>query len=206
MYRMHTSRIASLTAAAACCLLLLTAGQSSAAEANATGAERFRAFAVSLGGLQVGGSSAPSGSTTVDFVVERLSTEAERSRLLEALKTGGRDKLYRALDETESVGRIQVRGRIGYDLRYAREVTAPDGQRRLILATNRPIAIKESKNLTRSRKYDISVVELVVDAEGNGSGTAMPAVRVDFDEATGDIVLENLSSSPVQLSKVRRVD
>ncbi len=30
----------------------------------------------------------------------------------------------------------------------------------------------------------ISVVELVVDAEGKGSGTAMPAVQVELDQET----------------------
>jgi hypothetical protein len=80
-------------------------------------------------------------------------------------------------------------------------------QKRLAKYENKvsPI-VQETTNLARSRKYDISVVELVVDAEGNGSGTAIPAVQVDSDESTGDIVVENLSSSPVQLSKVRRID
>jgi hypothetical protein len=205
MYKNRKSRRLSLNIAAACCVLLLMAGPVLASEASDTGSERFSAFAISLGGLQVGGSSTPSGATTVDFVVDRFSTDAERSQLLEALKTGGRDKLYRTLDRMEPVGRIQTRGSLGYDLRYAREITAADGQRILILATNRPIALEETARLSRSRKYDISVVELIVDANGNGSGTAMPAVRVDFDEATGDIVLEDLSSSPLQLTKVRKI-
>ena len=206
MYKHRETRRLSLNIASACCVLLLVAGPGLASEAGDRGSERFSAFAISLGGLQVGGSSTPSGSTTVDFVVDRFSTDAERKELLEALKTGGRDKLYRTLDKMEPVGRLQVRGRIGYDLRYARETTSADGQRMLILATNRPLALQETARLSRSRKYDISVVELVVDADGNGSGTAMPAVRVDFDESTGDIVLESLNSSPLQLTKVRKTD
>ena len=61
-----------------------------------------------------------------------------------------------------------------------------------------------TRNLTRSREYDISVVELVVDAEGKGSGTAMPAVQVELDQETGDISLINLNTSPIQLTNVRK--
>lgn len=205
MRRHRESRSLLRVIASSCCVLLLAAAPGLASEEGQRDTERFSAFAVSLGGLQVGGGSSASGSTAVDFVVERLSTEAERRQLLSALENGGRERLYRTLDAMESVGRIQVRGRIGYDLRYAREVVGADGQRILILATNRPIAIRETTRLSRSRKYDISVIELVVDADGNGSGTAMPAVRVDFDEASGDIVLEDLRSSPVQLTQVRKI-
>jgi hypothetical protein len=176
-----------------------------AAEAVAREAESFRAYAISLGGLQVGGTSARSGTTSVDFVVDRLSSESERGELLNALKTGGRDELYWTLDKMEPIGRIQLPGRIGYDLHYAREVTTDDGQRVLILATNRPLSIVETARQTRSRKYDISVIELVLDGQGNGSGTALPAVRVDFDAESGDISLADLNTFPIQLSKVRKI-
>ena len=198
------SQISSLVVAAACCMLCLAASPGRAEEAEGASAERFRANAISLGGLRVGGTSAPSGMTTVDFVVQRFSTDAERKQLLEVLKSGGRGELWKTLGKMDPVGRVQIPGRLGYDLRYAREVAREDGQRLLILATDRPILFHETRNLTRSREYDISVVELVVDAEGKGSGTAMPAVQVELDQETGDISLINLNTSPVQLSNVRK--
>ncbi len=193
-----------LVVATAGCTLWLAASPSRAEEAEGASAEHFRANAISLGGLRVGGSSAPSGMTTVDFVVQRFSTDAERNQLLEVLKSGGRGELWRTLGKMDPVGRVQIRGRLSYDLRYAREVAREDGLRLLILATDRRILFHETRNLTRSREYDISVVELVVDAEGKGSGTAMPAVQVELDQETGDISLINLNTSPVQLSNVRK--
>ena len=208
----NESRISSSLAVATCCVFLLTAlpGSAEAVEAasaetvEAASAERFRANVISLGGLRVGGTLAASGTTTADFVVRRFSTEAERGRLLEALKSGGRDELWKTLGKMDPVGLVQVRGSLSYDLRYAREVVSEDGQRLLILATDRPIQFQELRNRTRSRDFDITVVELLLDADGNGSGTAMPAVQVELDPETGDITLVNLNTSPLQLSNVRK--
>ena len=205
MFRTGRGRTSLTTTAAACCVLLAAATPTFAAEAVNWGKESYRAYAISLGGLQVGGTSAPSGATSVDFVVDRLSSDSERSELLAALRSGGRDKLYWTLDKMEPVGRIQIPGRLGYDLHYAREVTTEDGQRVLILATNRPLSIVETARQTRSREYDISVIELVLDERGNGSGTALPAVRVDFDPESGDITLADLNTLPIQLSQVRKI-
>ena len=200
----NRSRIPSGLAVAACCVSLLTASPGGAQEVEVAGAEHFRANVISLGGLRVGGTTAASGTTTADFVVQRFSTEAERARLLEALKSGGRGELWQTLGKMDPVGRVQVRGRLSYDLRYAREVTSEDGQRLLILATDRPIQFQELRNRTQSRDYDITVVELLLDADGNGSGTAMPAVQVELDPETGDVTLVNLNTSPLQLSNVRK--
>ena len=205
MFRTGRSRTSLTTTAAACCVLLAAAAPSIAAEAVTPAKESYRAYAISLGGLQVGGTNAPSGAASVDFVVDRLSSDSERAELLAALRSGGRDKLYWTLDKMEPVGRIQVPGRLGYDLHYAREVTTEDGQRVLILATNRPLSIVETARQTRSRKYDISVIELVLDERGNGSGTALPAVRVDFDPESGDISLADLNTFPIQLTQVRKI-
>jgi len=192
---------------AAALALLLTFAVLPAAfaeEAAESGPGRFQANVVSLGGLRVGGTSGPSGTAWVDFDIQRTSSDAERETLLTALRDGGSGELWKTLGKMEPVGRIQLEGRLGYDLRYAREITETDGTRHIIVATDRPIQFAEIRGATRSRDYDISVIELLVDADGKGSGTAIPAAQVVLDEASGDIRLVNLSTSPVQLLNVRR--
>lgn len=199
------SRVTLQIAAIAIALLGgLTTLPGAAADEPAAGPERFVANAMSLGGLRVGGGSARSGVTRVTFTVERTSTDAEREQLLAAVRSGGSAELHKVLGKMAAVGRVQIEGRLGYDLRYAREVTEEGGQRHLILATDRPIQFAEIMGATRSRDYDIAVVELIVDAEGKGSGAAIPAAQVVLDEESGDIQLINLSTSPVQLNSVRR--
>jgi hypothetical protein len=174
------------------------------AEVAAGGGERFEATAVSLGGLRVGGSVAPSGSAPVWIDFRRESSDEARQQLLAALKSGGNRALWKALGAAESVGQIRVGNRLAYDLRYARVISGDAGQRTIILATDRPIQFFEMRRMTRSRDFDISVVELQVDGEGNGSGTAIPAAQVEYDTESGDIELTNLSTTPVQLVRVRR--
>ncbi len=165
--------------------------------------ETYQARAMSLGGLGVGGPTMPSGAVVVDLSITRWSTEEERSALLEALASGGSAKLWSALGKMEPVGRIHPRQRLSYELRYAREVVR-DGQRVVILATDRPILFWENVRNTRSRQYDISVIQLVLDEEGNGQGTAMPAVRVTLSEGKDEITLEDFTTQPVQLTRVKK--
>jgi len=193
---------AALTIVATLALAAVPALRAEEMQAEAPG--RFTAVVISLGGLHVGGTSAISGTTRVTFDVQRTSTEAERDALLAALKNGGSGELWKALGKMKPVGRVILEGELGYDLRYARVLPGENGQQHIILATDRPIQFAEIRNMTRSRDYDISVVELVVNDKGRGSGTAIPAAQVVYDEGSGDIEVVDLSTSPVQLLDVRK--
>ena len=73
------------------------------AQSNAP-AERFRAFAVNLDSTV-----APTGGQTVEIVVDRWSTEAERNRLLSVLLEQGPAKLLDALQDVPRLGYITGR-------------------------------------------------------------------------------------------------
>ena len=108
--------------------------------------ERFSAFAISLGGPRQ-----PSGTATVDIVINRWSTDAERERLLEALKKN-QDALLDTLRDLPPVGSIRTPGNLAYDLHYANQGTGEEGERRIFLATDRPIGFWEASRRPRSSR------------------------------------------------------
>jgi hypothetical protein len=160
--------------------------------------EKFTAFAVSLGGPRT-----TSGTAQIDITIDRWSTDAERERLLEALKAG-QDELLETLRELPPIGSIRTATSLAYDLHYANETPGEDGGRRIVLATDRPIGWWEAVNRPRTIDYPFTFIELRLNGEGEGEGKLSLATKVI---ARGRIVqLENYAAQPVQLNQVRRVE
>lgn len=160
--------------------------------------ERFRAFAVSLGGP-----GAAAGSAVVDIIVERWSSGAEHKRLIEALAEGGPQALLDALQDMKPVGRIRTPDTLGYELRYARQHPAEDGGRNIVLATDRPISYWEAVNRPRTIDYPFTVIQIHMPQSGPGEGKLSIATRIT--ESGGIITLENYAAQPVMLNQVESV-
>jgi hypothetical protein len=158
--------------------------------------ERFTAFAVSVGGPRTAPVAEP-----VTITISRWTTPAERSALVSALSEHGSDALLDELQDQPRVGHIRTPDALGYPLRYAAEEKLPDGGRRIVLATDRPIAFWETWYQTRTLDYPFSVIELRLDEEGDGQGKLALATKVLA--SNGHIVLENWSVAPVQLNNVQ---
>jgi hypothetical protein len=157
--------------------------------------ERFTALAVNMN---------RGGTANVEFVVNRWSTEAERTRLLNVLLENGADKLLDALKDTPKVGYVRNVESIGWDLHYAHKVPLPEGGERIVLATDRPIGFWEARNQPRSIDYPFTVVELHVNRDGEGEGKLSVATKIIPDKENGIITLENYGIQPVRLQAVRR--
>jgi hypothetical protein len=184
------------TAMNAVAALAIIAAAAAAPATAQTGRETFTAFAVDLGGMTRGSST-----DTVVISIDRWSTEAERRRLVDALREKGPDGLRDAITDLKSLGRIRTAGNIGYELRYAHQVPTATGGRRIFIATDRPISFREAVRGGRSRDYPFTVVEMRLDAKGEGQGKLSVATRII---ETGDgVELENWDSMPVQLTKIR---
>ncbi len=168
-----------------------------------TPALRLRAFAVDQNA--VGTAAATAG--TLDIVIERWSTDAERDSLRDVLaEKGGGDALLSAVKSIKPrAGYIRGSGSLGWDIQFARESQLPDGSRRIVIGTDRPMSFWETANRPRSADYEYLLAEIRLGKDGKGQGTLVPAALVDYDEDTHTIEVENYQQQPVLLSRVEVV-
>jgi len=160
--------------------------------------ERFTALAVNMG------SPVRWTTLTVEMVVNRWSTDAERDRLVSALLEKGPDKLLDELQDMPRVGYIRTPDSIGYDLRFARKNAGDDGGERIILATDRYISFWEAVNRPRTVDYPFTVIELHIGPSGEGEGKMSLFTKIIADKRTNTIILEDYGTQPVLLQGVRR--
>jgi len=157
--------------------------------------EEFTAWAVNMGGAIKSG--------TVQITIERYSTPEERDALIAAFQKGGQDELLKALTKAPKVGYIRVPQTLAYDLHYAYQWPAEDGGRTIVIATNRKISAWEARNQPRSMDYPFELIQMKLDAKGEGEGKLSFATKIYVSEDGKSIALENYGTTPVQLKNVR---
>jgi len=157
--------------------------------------EEFTAWAVNMGGAIKSG--------TVQITIERWSTPEERDALIAAFQMGGQDELLKALTKAPKVGYIRVPQTLAYDLHYAYQWPAEDGGRTIVIATNRKISAWEARNQPRSMDYPFELIQMKLDAKGEGEGKLSFATKIYVSEDGKSIALENYGTTPVQLKNVR---
>jgi hypothetical protein len=141
-----------------------------------------------------------SGAGTVLIDVNRWSTEAERSMLARTLLDKGPRQLLDELMDQRPVGTIRTPDSLGYDLRYAHQTPLPEGGRRIVIATDRPIGFWEQVNNRRTLDYPFTVIQMQIGRDGTGTGTLSYATKILAHDNT--IELENFATSPVMLTKI----
>jgi hypothetical protein len=142
-----------------------------------------------------------SGAGRVEIQITRWSTEAERTKLVNALVQKGPEKLLDELRDARPVGTIRTPDSLGYDLRYAHQAPGEDGGRRIVIATDRPIGFWEARNQPRTIDYPFTVIQMQIGADGKGQGTLSYATKI---LAHNNIVeLENFASAPVMLTEIQ---
>jgi len=168
-------------------------------QAANVGPEHFTAFAVDTS------NTAPSGAntTTVDLVINRWSSDADRDRLIKVLQDKGQDALLSALQSMPVVGYIRTPWSVRYDLHFARQQPKPDGGRTIVLATDRYISGWEATNRPRTIEYPFTLIQLDLDKSDHGVGKMSVATKITANDET--IELENFSNQPVQLNEVKKV-
>ena len=159
--------------------------------------ESFTGFAINM-------NSGPK-TGTVDFTIERWSTEAERAQLLSII-TENKDPtqpLLRALQKMPKVGGIRTPQTLAWDLHYAHQFPGEDGGRRIVLATDRPIAFAEARNQTRSMDYPFTIIEIHLDKNDRGEGKILAGTKIYVDK-NKNIVLENYAQQPVRFNEIHK--
>jgi hypothetical protein len=131
-----------------------------------------------------------------------------RGAVEDAPPTTPEGTLATALQQAPTVGYLWSSEVAGYAIRYAGKVTGPDGVERIILITNRRLGatndLWKPVGPGAPSTYDFSVVELHVNAKGEGEGKASLMGKVVPDSAAKVVALENYNALPVVLKNVRR--
>src|SRR5437773_3282437 len=110
----------------------------------------------------------PSGEGRLELVITQWSTDAERDRILSALREGP-NKLADAIRAGYAVGYMHWPGGLDYTLRYAYRVPNPDGGEDVVLGTDRPISLWwDSGSATRSSQS--TMIQLRLNRDGRGEG------------------------------------
>jgi len=165
---------------------------------RASTVDRFIATAINMG---VPGRA---GAGTVQIDIEKWSTDEDHDRLKNVLIEQGPEKLLETLQKMPRVGFIRTPNSIGYDLHYARRTPAAEGGERIVIATDRYIGFWEAKSRPRTIDYPFTLIEMHIGANGRGEGKLSLATKITVDKDSKEVVLENYSSQPVQLTDVRR--
>ncbi len=146
----------------------------------------------------------PQGMVTAPLVVviERYTTDAERSKAAEALKAGGTSALRQALEKMPAIGHIDVGSRqtpIKYA--YARPVSSG---RLVTVIADRPIAYLGEKlpNPKPKAGFDLAFAMLNLPSSGKGSGELGPAAKIKIEG--GALVTEDYGAEVVALKDIEK--
>jgi hypothetical protein len=156
--------------------------------------ERFTAVAINMN---------RGAATNIDIVVNRWSTDAERDRLMSVMMDKGPEKLLDALQNMPRVGYFRTPNSLAWDLRFARKMSGADGGERVVLVTDRRIDFWEAANRPRSIDYPFTVIELRLNADGEGEGKMSLATKIIADKEANIVTLENFDLQPVMLKNVK---
>jgi len=168
--------------------------------ANDKSVLRLRAFGVNLNSPARG-----SAATTYDINIERWSTPEEAARLRDILAEKGADALLEAVQKMPRVGSIARTGRLGWDIRFAQEIAAAGGGRRIVIATDRPMSFWEAANQPRSADYAFTLAEVRLGPDGKGEGKLVPAAKIEYDQESKTLEIENYDVEPTRLTQVEVV-
>jgi hypothetical protein len=160
---------------------------------------RLRAFAVDLNNR--------ARTNTLDIVIERWSSPEEAANLKAVLLEKGEDKLLSALQKTKPrCGYVRTSTSLGWDVFFARETPLPDGGRKIVLASDRPVGMWEARNSGRSMDYQFSLAEIRLPKEGKGQGKAIPYAQLSFNKETNTLEIENYQREPVRLNEITVIE
>lgn len=148
--------------------------------------------------------AAPGAATAkIQIVIQRYTSEAERTAIEGALGTGGYPVFLTALRGASDVGYVE-HGMERFTIRYARE-TSTDKGRRIDVVTDRPIFfVGGGAPGARPRTgFDVAVLRLQVDVIGFGSGVMTGAARLKL-APDGGVQIDDYAEQPIRLVTVTR--
>lgn len=143
------------------------------------------------------------GLTPLTIRITRWTSDEDHERMMGLLREKGQESFLRALTDQEAVGSIATPVSLKYDFFYARQESLKEGGRRIFMITDRPMDFYERVNSARSRDYPFTVIEMTLDKDGHGQGSLAQLVQLRL---IGNYLgIENLATSPMKLSDIKKV-
>ena len=135
----------------------------------------------------------------IQIRLDRMTTDAEVGALARAARQG--PAAFREVFFTRAIGRVDIDGRLGDPIYYARRYSDGQGEHMIVVA-QRFVSTEEHFANRRSVDYPYTVLELDFDADGAmGSYTFAAQLEPRRD---GTIVYKSLAFVPARLMAVRR--
>jgi hypothetical protein len=156
--------------------------------------EEFTAFAVNMGAYTVGSTA------SLVITVNRWSSLEQREKLLTTVREKGPQALLDVVQDFPRLGTLRTPQTVGYELKFAIQDPLPEGGRRVLIATDRPISFAEARSRPPTIDYPFTVIDMQLKPDGTGSGTMSLAARII--PAGKNIVVENFDTQPIRLNKV----
>jgi hypothetical protein len=190
-----------IAAAAAVALAIPLAAQQASAPADMPTKKaplHFSAFNVSM----------PTGMAGVtEIAIERWSTDDERKKLLDLVATAkegerGQHPLLSGLQKIKPrTGFIRTPNSLGWDLHYAHESLSAEGDRQIVIATDKPVSFAAAASDSRAMDYPFTIIEMrFPKAGGKGEGKMLGATSISTKN--GKLELEYYGQEPVRLTEI----
>lgn len=145
--------------------------------------ERFSAVWAVVGG----GAATP---LPIDIRINRYNTDEEIKNFADILVEGGQSRLREALAK-EDVGQLSATGQVGVPIAIARKFTQGD-KTNIRVVTVRTLSFVELRYSGRSVDYPFTILQLELDQEGKGTGTAIGAASIRFNREKNTYEIESL--------------
>ena len=183
-------------AALAVALYTSVGSAQSATPAGAQPPLRLTALAVRTVGASI--------AQPVTITVQRWSTNAEADLWMNNMREATPKKMLETLTSLPSIGRIGSTGSVGVDLRFARsEQVANSGRQHITIAADRVMTFGERSDAPRSTDYPFMLIDIQLDAKGEGNGKVIAAAKIMMDQVSKTLIVENFEDQPVLLQSVK---
>ena len=200
--------ILAFSTAVALAVISLPVVQAQSVQPSATDKVVINGWALNMSNVATGANQ------SIRINIDKWSNEKQRELLINTfLEKKNQKALLNVLEDQPEVGRFNFPGdmgpdpnnvmRLGTDIRYAMSFAGEDGGRRIVIITPRVIGFKEQVNQPRTIDYPFTLFEMRFDKAGNGEGKMAYGTQILFDKKKNNIVLENYSSEPVRLNKLK---
>lgn len=174
-----------------CCVALLAVPSQSEPD----GTERINGTVVALSG-RFSGRSRP-----FTVIIDRYTPPNQVREMNEALSRGGQDELLKVMSKMDA-GRVQIGTGVGVPANAVIVDPWNDGGRRITVLYARWLQFFELRYGTRSQDYPVGYAEILLDRNGRGEGTLIPAARVRLrGENTWEV--EDFGTLPARLMGLR---